>query len=233
MGEKIPKWESELWSYVNSGDGLHCPLLGDCKIARTRGGCFAEDLELRMRLQEVIEDDSGVQADWEGKAKPPDCRDSGKIFQLIERLARKYLSEAKVYQPPVTTAIFSQFDRKRAVEIRTVPLKSYHAAIWRLRDSWVIQLKSDDTAERKRFTLFHEVFHILAHGGGSPVFRKAGLRGGTFNELMADCFAIYIMLPEKMVREKWVEVKDLARMAEIFEVPKSIMHMRLRYLELI
>jgi len=61
-----------------------------------------------------------------------------------------------------------------------------------------------------------------------PVFRKRGTKGGSFNELLADYFAICILMPKK-----WAEVKDLDRMAEIFDVPKAVMCIRLKRLGLI
>ena len=49
----------------------------------------------------------------------------------------------------------------------------------------------------------------------------------------ADYFAICILMPEKWVRGKWAEVKDMSRMVEIFDVPESAMWFRLRCLGLI
>jgi len=40
-------------------------------------------------------------------------------------------------------------------------------------------------------------------------------------------------MPREWVKEKWAEVKDLDRMAEIFDVPKVAMALRLRQLDLI
>jgi len=198
---------------------------------RLRGGPCFDDRDCCIALRQVVEDDSDDSSAW-GKVRLV-CVKSGEIFKLVEMLAQRCIRQGKVCQPPVPIELVSLVDPRRAVEIRMVPLKAHHAAIWRLQDAWVIQLKSDDTTARKKFSLFHEAFHILAHGGGSPVFRKAGLRMGSFNELLADCFAIYVMMPEKLVRERWAEIKNLAGMAEIFEVPKGLMHMRLRYLDLI
>jgi len=65
------------------------------------------------------------------------------------------------------------------------------------------------------------------------VFRKRGTIVGSFNELLADYFASCILMPREWVKEKWAEVKDLDRMAEIFAVPKSAMCIRLRRLGLI
>jgi hypothetical protein len=60
------------------------------------------------------------------------------------------------------------------------------------------------------------------------IFRKRGSVVGSFNELLADYFALCILMSRD-----WAEVKDLDRMAEIFAVPKPAMCIRLRQLSLI
>jgi Zn-dependent peptidase ImmA (M78 family) len=60
------------------------------------------------------------------------------------------------------------------------------------------------------------------------VFKKRGSKVGSFNELLANYFAACILMPRKWVKERWVETKDLDRMAEIFDVEKSLMWIRLR-----
>ena len=157
----------------------------------------------------------------------------GKVFQLVERLAEEYIGRAGVNRPPVPTEIVSLVDEQHRIEIRQPSLRACHGGVWRLRDKWVIQLKSDDWPTVKRFTLFHEIFHILAHHRATPVFRKRGSKVGSFNELLADYFAGCILMPRKWVTEKWVEVKDLDRMSEIFEVEKSLMWIRLREIGLV
>ena len=152
---------------------------------------------------------------------------------MVEMLAQKLLKKGGVYCPPVPTKLIRLVDEQRPVEVRLVPLKAHHGAIWRLREGWIIQLKDDATPASKRFTLFHECFHILAHHRTTPVFRKRGAIQGSFNELLADYFAIYILLPREWVKEKWAEVKDLDRMAKIFDVPKPAMCIRLRDMGLV
>jgi len=85
----------------------------------------------------------------------------------------------------------------------------------------------------KRFTLFHEAFHILAHCRTTPVFRKRGSIRGSFNELLADYFANCLLMPRKWIRETWAEVKDLDRIAEIYDAPKAGVCLRLRHLGLV
>ena len=53
----------------------------------------------------------------------------------------------------------------------------------------------------KRFTLFHEAFHILTHCNTTPTFSRIGVTQGSFNELLADVFAVFIMMPREWVEE--------------------------------
>jgi len=151
----------------------------------------------------------------------------------VERLAEEYINRSEVHCPPIPAKVVSLFDKQYPIEIRGLSLKAYHGGIWHIEDKWVIQLRSDDTSAVKRFTLFHEAFHIFAHQKGNPVFRKRSHKAGSFNELLADYFAGCILMPRKWVKERWVEVKDLDRMAEIFDVEKSLMWIRLRELSLL
>jgi Zn-dependent peptidase ImmA (M78 family) len=95
------------------------------------------------------------------------------------------------------------------------------------------RISGQDAEAVRRFSLFHEAFHVLAHRKATPVFRNREATAGSFNELLADYFASCILMPKKWVREKWAEVKDLDRMAEIFVVPKSTSCIRLKRLGLI
>lgn len=82
-------------------------------------------------------------------------------------------------------------------------------------------------------TLFHEVFHILAHSRATPVFRKQEIKEGLFNEMLADYFAGCVLMPEGWVKEKWAEVNDLKQIAEIFQVTEVSMQIRLKTMGLI
>jgi Zn-dependent peptidase ImmA (M78 family) len=158
---------------------------------------------------------------------------TGRLFLLVELLAQKYLEMGKFRCPPVPTALIGLIDQRGITEIRSVPLKAYHGAIWHPKEGWIIQVKADDSPTMKRFTLFHEAFHILAHYRTTPVFRKRGAIRGSFNELLADHFAVCILMPRQWVREKWAEVKDLDRISVIFDAPKSAVCIRLRQLGLV
>jgi hypothetical protein len=167
----------------------------------------------------------------------PGCPGSGRVFKLVRRLANKYRAKAGIDCLPVPTDLITCAGDNLPIEVRRVPLRAYHGAIWRLNDSWVVQLNSNDKPDRQRFTLYHEIFHILAHLAhckATPVFKKAACsREGSFNELLADHFAAVMLIPPELVRKTWPEVKDISKMATIFEVPGSVMWLGLKRMRLI
>ena len=158
MPVNIPRWEAELWSYVTSGDGMHCPLYGRCQLRKRGAWCPDENRERIDRLLDERQFNLHSYDFIESEAKGL-CR----LAQLVEMLAQKYLIMGGVRCPPVSTELVTLFDKHHSIEIRQLPLKVYHGAIWHQKDGWVIQLKDVDTAATMRFTVFHEAFHILAH----------------------------------------------------------------------
>ena len=226
MGRKIPRWEAELWSFISSGDGEHCPFYNHCHIRQ--GGDWCPD-DNRERLNQLLDFEQFHLINYNSIK----CGACGGIFKMVEMLAQKYLIIGRVSCPPVPTELILLADEQHTIEVRLVPLKAHHGAIWRLREGWIIQLKGDAAAASKRFTLFHEAFHILAHSKTTPVFRKKGVKVGSFNELLADYFAICILMPREWVKEKWAEVGDLDGMAETFDVPKPAMCIRLKDMGLV
>ncbi len=225
---KVPEWESELWDYLSSGEGGRCPIYSHCQNRLSGGWCPSDNLGY---IGQLLDDKQFAIRKYDFMGESREC--SG-IFQLVERLAQKYLRIAGVYCPPVPTEIISLADEQHPIEVRLMPLKIHHGAIWYLKGSWIIQLNEKDSSSRRRFSLFHEAFHILAHRRATtPVFKKSGCGVGSFNELLADYFAGYILMPRGWVSKKWAVGEDLDGMAKIFDVPKPLMWLRLREMGLV
>ena len=229
MQNKIPKWESRFWSYLSKGDGMHCPLYSRCPLRKSdKGWCADDNREIFTRLL-----DSDISYDSLNYS----ClkyagNNSWGLFKFVEKLANTQLNRAKVRSVPVPTELVFQVDEQHPIEVQLLPIKSCHGVLWRKR-GWVIQLRADDSPAVRRLTLFHEAFHILAHSRTTPVFRKRGIQRGSYNEMLADYFAICILMPRKEMREKWSEINDLDVMTGAFDVPKSAMLFRLTELGLI
>jgi hypothetical protein len=221
--EKVPNWESELWSYISDADGEYCPLYSHCRLRLQGNQCLSDDKKYFQRVKALLDNDKPVLSNSElGNLDFIRCAEASKIFQLVTKLAYKYIEIGKVHSPPVPTLLITMFDTNSPIEVREVPLRAYHGAVWYLRNKWIIHLNKNDTPARKRFSLFHEAFHILAHSKATPVFSKVGVKQGSFNEMLAEHFAGCILMPRELAMEKWAECHSLKMMAEIFQIPKIL-----------
>jgi len=218
---KVPKWESELWHYISIGDGVQCPVYSTCRVRRGGGWCASDNKGL---IEQLLDGSQFNPINYDFIAGVRPCR----IFELVEELAQTIINKGRVQCPPVPAELASLADGQNPVEIRLVPLRFHRAAIWRLKDGWVIQLNVNDTPNARRFSLFHEVFHILAHCRAAPVFRKRNNEACFFNELLADYFASCVLMPREWVKQTWAEVENLDRVAQIFDVTEEAMWVRLK-----
>jgi len=155
-----------------------------------------------------------------------------RVLDEIEELADKYLKQAGIGDPPVPTDVISLFDPHRPIEIRPLPLRRFLGCTWQVDKEWVIHLNSNSSPEVTHFTAFHEGFHIIC-GNSGLAFKKAGDRYKKVSERLADYFAASILMPRNYVYGLWPDVKNVTRMASIFDVPQPVMRdwlVRLRIL---
>lgn len=226
MAVQIPKWETNLWSFISCGDGMQCPLINYCDVRRSGGWCPNDYMGKINRLL----DSKRFHLQNYSIVPYGQCEH---VFGLVEMLANRYFELGQVHSPPVPMELIYLFSKGKTIEVHTVPLKTCHGALWHLKNRWVIQLSTFDTTAMRRFILFHEAFHILAHYRANPVFRKRGASRGDFNEFLADVFASHLLLPEIWVKQKWTEYHDLNQMVKTFYVPKPVMCIRLRRMGLV
>ena len=206
---------------------MHCPLLNCCTSQLRSEWCTDTN---REKLSLLIASDGQFDPDNFDRVRP--CGEG--VMPYVEKLAERQLKRGKVTSIPVPTDLVHLVDEGHPIEVRPLDLRAYCAATWRLQDCWVIQVPDTASPSYTRLALFHEAFHIIAHNRcQSPVFSKRGVNQGAFNELLADYFAICVLMPREHVREKWAEIKDVQKMADIFEVPKSSMWLRLREMDLV
>jgi hypothetical protein len=223
---EAPEWEYELWSCLGECNGCTCPVYDRCPIRRSGGWCLSDNRQHLERLLDSTQFDPH-DYDFFDQITP------GRIFRLIEQTVQRYLKMASVVSPPVPTEVITMFGKKEAIEIREVPLKVCSGATWHTDDGWVIHLNAHETPAEKRFTLFHEVFHILSHREARRLPWQGRRKKGIFCELLADYFSKCVLMPRQWVAEKWAELEDLDRMAEAFGVPRRAMWVKLRSLNLI
>jgi Zn-dependent peptidase ImmA (M78 family) len=113
-----------------------------------------------------------------------------------------------------------------------LPLKSLHGVVWLLNRGWIIQLNSRDSRRVRRYSLFHEAFHIACRIT-CPACDKIEVRRTSFTEVLADHFAACFLMPKEWVEECWPKVRDVRAMADRFDVPLSQMRRRIKQLNLL
>lgn len=226
MVKRIPEWENELWYYLSTGEGIHCPLYNQCLIRQGGDWCLDDNAECLRQL----DDGRPFSLDNYKFVESGSC---GRVLELVEKLASRYLTRGSVRTIPVPTDIIALFDDEHPIKVHLIPLTAYHGALWFVNSSWIIQLNDTDTLAKRRITLFHEAFHIIAHNKTNPIFKKIGTTYGCFNELLADHFARCLLIPREWIVRKWKENKDFNSLVKIFDVPQSAMCFRLKRLGLI
>jgi len=226
--DSSPTWQKRYWSIMGQGDGLSCPLLPICAKPRKKA-CPYYDSDIG-RILEIIEvpryDFNGLDFVCRGT----DCP----IFKMTEHLALDLLTDAGIMKPPVPLDLVSQADPDRKVEILHYPLKKCHGAAWDIEGKWIIYLNEHDIPEIQRVTAFHEAFHILQRRHGKQFTdHKGKCCGGTFDELLANYFAVSVLMPRKWVAAIWPHEKDIDKLATIFNVTQPTVQIRLRRFGLI
>ncbi len=94
-------------------------------------------------------------------------------------------------------------------------------------DMWI---NTRDTMERQRFTIAHELGHILKHPLGS-LFRDARETGNAPREREANAFAANLLVPLSLLRYAAQVEPDERALARWFQVSPKVMEIRLGLLE--
>ena len=50
---KTPEWETRLWRYISTGNGMSCPLQGSCQVKKAGGWCPNDNKE---RINQVLDE---------------------------------------------------------------------------------------------------------------------------------------------------------------------------------
>jgi len=234
MARRVPTWENEFWSYISNSDGLTCPVFTSCQYRLNGYTCICDYREHSdTNLELLNNDDLDISTSTLNARQLDQCFIRGRIFQLGAKIAEKYRNSISYHYDPVTDQVLINNCRNITVEVRHVPLKKIFGAVWQIQGCWVIQLNSNSTSARQRFTLYHEIFHILAHNFATPAFKKPFSRKGMFNEILADHFAAISLMPKDLLTAKWKETQDLNKMVDFFSVPTPIIYQALQILNLI
>jgi DNA modification methylase len=167
-----------------------------------------------------------TQPQTEGAAQAPKS-----VPELVEDLLdRARVRRAPVRMEPILEQLGMELnaDPNLREEALLVPMTDPERGPVR---AWMVYYNPKRSSERRRFTLAHEVGHVMLHGQPQAAAARGGGGRNTKREREAERFAAELLMPTRLVREAvdkyGVNVETLRA---LFEVSAAAMQIRLREL---
>ena len=161
-------------------------------------------------------------------------------YGLIERLTERLVAEASLGGPPVPV---ERIAAGHGCTVRASDLKDISGILVRSPAGNVIGVNSLHHEHRRRFTVAHELGHLLLHEGEQVTFDRdfrVSLRsdesstGTDVEEVEANFFAASLLMPDSLLladpRARTIDLEDAdatAALARIFSVSTQAMTLRL------
>jgi len=146
---------------------------------------------------------------------------------VAERQALRLLQILGQVEPGVDVGLIAELPR---IEVRVEPnLPVSGFSHWE-RGRWLIAINRDDAPTRRRFTLAHELKHVLDHPFIARAYLdKKGRPDDEFAEKICDYFAACLLMPRPWLKREWINgLQDQASLAVKFNVSEAAMRVRLR-----
>lgn len=122
------------------------------------------------------------------------------------------------------------------VRVEAVKSLGVSGATRRVGDLWIILTNRDEARVRQRFSLAHELKHILDDQTTVHLYRRGLLAAGQdwLTEKMCDRFAANLLMPRLWIKRAYVSgSQDPIELARLFDVSVDAMRIRLHQLGLV
>jgi Zn-dependent peptidase ImmA (M78 family) len=147
-------------------------------------------------------------------------------YIMAEDDADQVLATLGVYSPPVPVKIIGDIFKGVTFDIVAFS-DEYIGFSFPKYGVWHILIKDSLPLTAKRFTAFHELYHMLH---SKPGYCRSTTEG-SFEESKANYFASCILMPARWVRKYWEQTYSVNSLAEIFNVSTAVTEIRLKGLE--
>ena len=158
----------------------------------------------------------------------------GGVLEALRVTAARLVAAGGSHAPISVVDCFSRVDHRPVVVLDDHIHQALRGAVDLYRGSWLVILNESDGRPLARFTLAHELAHIVmgdvvadSRGCGSP------LPAGPTRESACDTFAAELLMPAPLIRDAWRRDPDVAALAERFDVPHRAMERRFTELGLV
>lgn len=153
--------------------------------------------------------------------------------RIAELQAHRLLKLTLSTTAPISERIIAELPR---IDVKRVgSLIGSGATAWS-RGLWHVRINGAEPITRQRFTLAHELKHILDAAHEDAIYRHLpkGPARDRFVEAICDHFAACLLMPKAWVKSLWGQgVQDLRGLAWRFEVSQQAMLIRLQVLGLV
>lgn len=155
----------------------------------------------------------------------------GEARQVIERQATRLLSLCGIAGPPVPVEeLVSLLPR---VELRHFPdLPTSGRTQWS-GSRWVILVATDEAKVRQRFSVAHELAHVVFHPTATTSFPAYGdVSADARLEAACEYFAACLLMPRPWMKRAYYDngLQDLPSLARFFNVSWPAMRIRMEQL---
>jgi Zn-dependent peptidase ImmA (M78 family) len=153
--------------------------------------------------------------------------------RIAELQANRLLRLTHSTTAPVAEAIITELPRLQVAWVAN--LIGSGVTTWS-SGRWQVRINAAEPITRQRFTLAHELKHVLDASSEDVIYRHlpAGPARKRHVEAVCDHFAACLLMPKAWVKRSWGDgLQDLAGLAWRFEVSQQAMLIRLQYLGLV
>lgn len=149
---------------------------------------------------------------------------------VAEKQAQKLRSALGIDTAAITT------DQLRAIPgvlIEEVAGLGVSGATRQIGDLWIVLVNSDEAPVRRRFTIAHEIKHILDDEAISHLRQNGSPGPDWLTERVCDYFAACLLMPRPQIKRAYTSVsQDAATLAKMFDVSLDALRIRLQQIGL-
>lgn len=163
---------------------------------------------------------------------PPRALTQSESLFVAERQAALLLSELDIQAPAVPHALLAELPFLIVARRADLPTSGMTT---RTDSGWVVVLRSSEPRVRQRFSLAHELKHVLDDPFITRLYPALGqARAAERAERVCDYFAACLLMPKRWLTRDWCGGRqDIARLAGRYQVSRRAMEVRLSQLGLL
>lgn len=153
--------------------------------------------------------------------------------QIADRQTTMLLRRLGITDPPVPTELLAALP---FLEVRAPRGLNCAGAVRWIKPRWTILVNGSEPATRQRFSLAHELKHVIDHRQRDVIYgpETNGLAAWQIERLICDYFSACLLMPRPWVKRAWVGgLQSVSALAELFDVSQEAMAIRLSQLGLV